>query len=81
MLQEIIKLTSHDNHGSLLRIVPYQHLVWACEVGAGKYSFLLRTRAISHLRQASSAIIIRAQMSWLEGLWNSHCETSVGINA
>ena len=34
--------------------------------------------AISHFLQASSAIIVRAQMSWLDGLWNSHCKTAVG---
>lgn len=37
--------------------------------------------AIPHFLQASSAIIVRAQMSWLEGLWNSHCKTAVGISA
>ena len=37
VLQELVRLTSHDKNGSLLRIVPYQHLVWACEIGTGKY--------------------------------------------
>lgn len=36
--------------------------------------------AILHFLQASSAIIVRAQISWLEGLWNSHCKTAVGIS-
>ena len=79
MLRELVRLTSHDKNGSLLRIVPYQHLVWACEIGTGKHFIFQAREAMPHFFQASPAIIIRAQMSWLEGLWNSHCKTAVGI--
>ena len=48
MLQEIIRLTSRDEHGSLLRIVPYQHLVWACEVGTSEY-FVFQAREQSFI--------------------------------
>ena len=43
--------------------------------------FNSQAREAPHFLQASSAVIVRAQMSWLEGLWNSHCKTAVGISA
>jgi hypothetical protein len=50
-------------------------------VRLAQVSIFPSTEAISYSFKASSAIIIRVQMSWLEGLWNSHCETAVGISA
>ncbi|PPQ92825.1 hypothetical protein CVT25_004313 [Psilocybe cyanescens] len=61
-MQEIIKLACDNPESSLLRVVPYQHLVWSLE----KMGWDPKT---GHL--ASLGLIGKAQSRVLEGLWDA----------
>ncbi|KAF8890020.1 P-loop containing nucleoside triphosphate hydrolase protein [Gymnopilus junonius] len=54
LLKGMVEMVCNNMKTSFIRLVPYQHLVWAIEARADK-----------------SPYIARAQLCWLEGLWNA----------
>jgi len=57
-MKEIIELTCQDIHSPLLRLVSYQHVIWATSAGRGVFSLKgghlsLLTRGVQELSQSS----------------------------
>lgn len=78
-MQEIIKLACDNPESSLLRVVPYQHLVWSLEVGTSKFNSFFQKMGwdpkTGHL--ASLGLIGKAQSRVLEGLWDARHQVPV----